>query len=191
MSYIQNFFTSRDNNADGNTYVGQQDRLWWNPITNAIYVNTANTPGGSPVNLALPQSNLVINQVTTNAITSTSGTVSLTGNITITGNISPAANNKIGGIAPGPGVNISNIGLLTIDSANVPFSFGNFYANNNILSIVNMDEDMILSTEGNEYIRLGWASSDADMQLLATTAGSSLSGIAAPSVIVTIVPIGA
>lgn len=153
MSFIQNFYTSRDNNTDGNTYVGQEGRLWYNPNTNSIYVNTANIAGGTPVDLATG-ANIVANNITTNTLTSTSGTIALTGNITITGNISAASTNKIGGVAPGPGVNISNIGILTIDSANLPISFGNFYANNNILSIVNVDEDMILATQGNATIKL-------------------------------------
>lgn len=153
MSFIQNFYTSRDNNTDGNTYVGQEGRLWYNPNTNSIYVNTANIAGGTPVDLATG-ANIVANNITTNTLTSTSGTIALTGNITITGNISAASTNKIGGVAPGPGVNISNIGILTIDSANLPVSFGNFYANNNILSIVNVDEDMILATQGNATIKL-------------------------------------
>lgn len=46
MSFIQNLFTSRDNNAQGNTFVGQQDRIWWNPDTNAFYYSDGSTPGG-------------------------------------------------------------------------------------------------------------------------------------------------
>jgi hypothetical protein len=46
MSYIQNLFTSRDNNSVGNTNVGQQDRIWWNPDTNAFYYSDGVTPGG-------------------------------------------------------------------------------------------------------------------------------------------------
>jgi len=49
MSFIQNIFTSRDNNTDGNTYVGQLNRLWWNPDTNAFYSSDGSTPGGIPV----------------------------------------------------------------------------------------------------------------------------------------------
>lgn len=146
MSYIQNFFTSRDNNAQGNTYVGQQDRLWWNPDTNAIYVNTANTVGGTPV--TLPSTvNLSVNIFTAN-----SGNI--TGDLVVGGNISPAAAGKIGGIIPGPGANVSNTGLLTIDTTGLPLSFGNFTANNNILTIVNIDEDMILETQGDAEIQL-------------------------------------
>ena len=146
MSYIQNFFTSRDNNAQGNTYVGQQDRLWWNPDTNAIYVNTANTVGGTPV--TLPSTvNLSVNIFTAN-----SGNI--TGDLVVGGNISPAAAGKIGGIIPGPGANVSNTGLLTIDTTGLPLSFGNFTANNNVLTIVNIDEDMILETQGDAEIQL-------------------------------------
>ena len=49
MSFIQNLFTSRDNNANSATYVGQQDRLWWDPVTNQFYYSDGNTPGGFPV----------------------------------------------------------------------------------------------------------------------------------------------
>jgi len=55
VSFIQKLFTSRDNqtsNVDaetgniGNTFVGQQDRIWWNPDTNAFYYSDGNTAGG-------------------------------------------------------------------------------------------------------------------------------------------------
>lgn len=150
---IQNLFTSRDNNLDGNTYVGQLGRLWYNPDTNSLYASDGATVGGIPVDLATG-ANILANVITVNTITSTSGTVEVTGNLSISGNISPAAPGKIGGIQPGPGVIIGNTGILTIDSSNLAFSFGNFFANNNILSIVNADEDMILATQGNAEIQL-------------------------------------
>jgi len=153
MTYIQNLFSSRDNNADGNTYVGQTGRIWWNPDTNAFYYSDGTTAGGVPITVT-PGSNVTFNVVTANTLTSPTGTLNLTGNINITGNISPAATNKIGGIAPGPGVVVGTNGILTIDSANLPVSFGNFYANNNILSIVNVNEDMILATDGSAEIQL-------------------------------------
>jgi len=146
MSFIQNLYTSRDNNANAATYVGQQDRLWWNPDVNAIYVNTANTPGGTPVTLP-STANLTINSLVAN-------TATINNNLVVTGNISPAANNKIGGIAPGPGINISDTGLLTIDSAGLPISFGDFYANVNVLSMVNADEAMYLVSNGTGNINL-------------------------------------
>jgi len=164
---IQNFFTSRDNNLDGNTYVGQLGRLWYDPDTNFIYASDGVTPGGVPITI-LPTTDIVANSITVNTATATNvftGNITvgqliqaaagnITGNLVVAGNISPAAVGKIGGIQPGPGVEISNTGLLTLDSANIPFSFGNFFANNNILSIVNADEDMILATQGNAEIQL-------------------------------------
>lgn len=145
-SYIQNFFTSRDNHANGNTYVGQQDRLWYNPDTNTIRISDGVTPGGHTIMLDIG-ANANINSLVAN-------TATINGNLIVVGNISPAAAGKIGGIAPGPGVNISNAGILTIDTANLPFSFGDFYANNNIMSIVNVGENMILATQGNADIQL-------------------------------------
>ena len=47
---IQKFFTSRDNYANASTYVGQEQRLWYNPTTNCIYVSDGVTPGGIPIN---------------------------------------------------------------------------------------------------------------------------------------------
>lgn len=49
MSFIQELFSSRNNKADGQTFVGQQDRLWWDPVTNRFYYSDGVTPGGIPV----------------------------------------------------------------------------------------------------------------------------------------------
>lgn len=156
MSYIQNFFTSRDNNANTETYVGQTDRLWYNPDTNSIRVSDGVTPGGLPIDLDTGANATFDIATACTVITGTlyANSAVVYGELQVDGNISPAANGKIGGITPGPGVNVSNTGLLTIDNANLPISFGNFYANNNVLSIVNADEDMILQTNGNSEIQL-------------------------------------
>jgi hypothetical protein len=163
---IQNFFTSRDNNANANTYVGQQDRLWYNIGLNALYVSDGSTPGGIPVGTGAGV-DIVANNISVNTISNEDSTevkflsdvtfddeVSVNGNLTIAGNISPATDVKIGGVRAGPGANISNTGLLTIDTTGLPLSFGNFTANNNILTIVNADEDMILATQGDAEIQL-------------------------------------
>lgn len=113
---------------------------------------------GSPVvtsgliNVNLPNTANFSGNVNANRINANGGNIN--GNLIVTGNISPAAVNKVGGIKPGPGVDISLDGELTIDTANLPLSFGNFTADNNVLSIVNVDEDMILQTEGNAEIQL-------------------------------------
>lgn len=65
-----------------------------------------------------------------------------------------ASNTVVGGIKAGPGIVISNTGELFIDSANLALSFGNFTANANVLSIVNVDEDMYLKSSGTANINL-------------------------------------
>lgn len=145
MASLQNFYTSRDNNANADSYVGQLDRLWYNPNLNSIYVSDGSTPGGIPVGLATA-ANAIFTNITVNG--------AVLGNLSITGNISAAANGKIGGITPGPGVNVSDTGLLTIDSAGLPISFGDFYANVNQLSMVNADEPMYLVSNGTGNINL-------------------------------------
>jgi len=47
--FIQRLFTSRDNNACASTFVGQEGRLWWDPLTNSFYYSDGSTPGGIPV----------------------------------------------------------------------------------------------------------------------------------------------
>jgi hypothetical protein len=150
---IQNFFTSRDNNLNGNTYVGSFGRLWYNPDTNSIYASDGVTVGGIPVDLAT-NANILANNITVNTVTSTSGNVAITGNLVISGNISPATETKIGGVRAGPGANISNNGTLTIDTSGLPLSFGDFTANVNILTLVNEDQNMILATKGSAEVQL-------------------------------------
>ena len=156
MSFIQNFFTSRDNNANTETYVGQTDRLWYNPDTNSIRISDGVTPGGLPIDLDLGANATFDIATACTVITGTlyadSGTVY--GELRVDGNISPATTTKIGGVKAGPGANISNDGTLTIDTAGLPLSFGDFTANNNILTLVNIDQNMILATNGNAEVQL-------------------------------------
>lgn len=65
-----------------------------------------------------------------------------------------ASNTTIGGIKAGPGIVIANDGELFIDTANLALSFGNFTADNNVLTITNVDQDMILRTQGDAEIQL-------------------------------------
>jgi hypothetical protein len=57
MSLIQNLFTSRDNNANSATYVGQQGRLWYD-TTMGLRVSDGNTPGGTPAVIATTSANI-------------------------------------------------------------------------------------------------------------------------------------
>lgn len=45
----QDFFTSRNNGANGQTQVGQEGRLWYDPDTNVIRVSDGVNPGGTIV----------------------------------------------------------------------------------------------------------------------------------------------
>ena len=84
MSFIQNLFTSRDNNANSETYVGQQDRLWWDPVTNQFYYSDGNTVGGFPVGGG--GSNITIqNQGST--LTTAVNTINFTGNGVVSSNV--------------------------------------------------------------------------------------------------------
>lgn len=77
MSFIQNLFTSRDNNANASTYVGQQGRIWWDPLTNSLYYSDGSTPGGIPVGSGGNPFNQVLN---------TNSNVTFN-NLTLTGNL--------------------------------------------------------------------------------------------------------
>jgi len=84
LSFIQNLFTSRDNNANSAIYVGQQDRLWWDPVTNRFYYSDGNTAGGFPVGGG--GSNITIqNQGST--LTTAVNTINFTGNGVVSSNV--------------------------------------------------------------------------------------------------------
>ena len=104
MSFIQNLVTSRDNNANSATYVGQQDRLWWDPVTNQFYYSDGNTVGGFPVGSG-GSGNSIVNGNTSVTIPTENGNVTVTingiantvafsmGNTTFTGNLLPTVAN--------------------------------------------------------------------------------------------------
>ena len=87
MAFIQNLFPSRDNNANSATYVGQQDRLWWDPITNQFYYSDGVTPGGFPVGSG---GNVVTNKLVNGVyelVLDAQGNVTAPGAISAVGNV--------------------------------------------------------------------------------------------------------
>lgn len=46
--FTQDLFSSRRNYSDGNTRIGDKDRLWYDSVTNKIRVSDGVTPGGIP-----------------------------------------------------------------------------------------------------------------------------------------------
>lgn len=134
MSFIQNLFTSRDNNANSATYVGQQDRLWWDPVTNRFYYSDGVTPGGFPVGGSSGSGNSISNGTTDVAIPTANGNVAVTvsgvantvvfatGNTTFAGNLLPiTANTYTLGAAGQPWKSLYVSGN-TIYIANIPLS---------------------------------------------------------------------
>jgi hypothetical protein len=129
-------------------------------IVGNITVTGVNTSGNISGNVLTGNSGIIpvltVNQLRSDDssfVTVVDG-LDIKGDIVFSGNISPAAANKVGGISPGPGVVISDAGQLTIDTAGLPLSFGDFTANVNQLSMVNDNEDMYLVAKGTGNINL-------------------------------------
>lgn len=115
MSFIQNLFTSRDNNANSATYVGQQDRLWWDPVTNRFYYSDGVTPGGFPVGSG---GNVITDRLVNGAyefVLDSTGNIVAPGAISAVGNIT--ANYFIG----------NGSQLSSITGANVTGQVGNAF----------------------------------------------------------------
>jgi hypothetical protein len=49
MSFTQDFRTQRRNYTDGETRIGEKDRLWYDSVTNTIRISDGETPGGIEV----------------------------------------------------------------------------------------------------------------------------------------------
>jgi hypothetical protein len=94
MSFIQNLFTSRDNNAQGNTYVGQQDRIWWDPDTNAFFYSDGNTAGGIPIGTA-SGSGIPIGPINSVQLNAGSGNFLGTSSLTFSGNVLTVGGNVL------------------------------------------------------------------------------------------------
>jgi len=135
MSFIQNLFTSRDNNANAATYVGQQDRIWWNPDANAFYYSDGNTAGGIPIGSSsgngMPHG--PANSVQLNA---GNGTFLGSSSLTFSGNILTIVGNATANYFIGDGSQLTNLPVQpgTYSNANVaaylPVYSGNIAGNN-------------------------------------------------------------
>jgi hypothetical protein len=107
---IQEFFTSRNNGIDSDQYVGQEGRLWYDPITNTIRVNNGFPGGRSVVGGPGGDGNIIFDG-------SSSVRVHPSSNVSVT----------VGGIA--------NVGLFTTQGATLSnvVSLGNIVAVGNIV----------------------------------------------------------
>ena len=171
---IQRFFTSRDNNANSASYVGQEQRLWYDPVTNAIYVSDGNTAGGiivgtggggngvpgGPTNSVQYNAgggnfggtaNVVVNgadlQVVGNLVANVI-TNNGTGNIYFTGNLLPTAVNYTLGTLDVPWGNA----FFGPRSVTILDDTGNI---GNTVTIENIAANITMGTAGFDIVKLG------------------------------------
>lgn len=144
MSFIQNLFTSRDNNANSTTYVGQQDRLWYDPITNAIYVSDGNTAGGILVGTGGGGNGTPSGPVNSIQYNAGGGNFGGTSNLSInatSGNIT-ATGNIIAGYFYGDGGNITNLPLANntsnISGNNITITANGTFGNISVTNTANL-----------------------------------------------------
>jgi hypothetical protein len=130
MSFIQNLFTSRDNNAQGNTYVGQQDRIWWDPDTNAFYYSDGNTAGGIPIGTA-SGSGIPIGPINSVQLNAGSGNFLGTSSLVFSGNVLTVGGNVTADYFIGDGSQLTNLPIQpgTYSNTNVA-SFLTTYTGN-------------------------------------------------------------
>ena len=166
MSFIQNLFTSRDNQTSevdsqtgniGNTYVGQQDRLWWNPDVNAFYYSNGNTPGGIPVgggggagNPAAPVNSLQFNN---------GGVFGGSANLIFTGTVVSVVGNVVAANFLGNGSQLTGLPLTPPGGSNtqVQYNSNNTFAGDpnftwnaatSTLTVTNINSNTIIGGAG-------------------------------------------
>jgi hypothetical protein len=141
MSSIQNFFTSRDNNANASTYVGQLDRLWYDPVTNKIYVSDGSTPGGIPVagggsGNGTPggaNTQIQFNDAGTFGATANLTYNKATNQLTLNGNLTALDATVYGTVAAVTGVFSGNVTADNTASANVVSSRNGLFLDANVI----------------------------------------------------------
>jgi hypothetical protein len=178
MTYIQNLFSSRDNNADGATYVGQTGRLWWNPDTNSLYYSDGTTPGGIAVGAGGNPFDQLLN--TFNSVTFANINITDTaniGNLNVSGSVTFANTSTIdlgnltitdqtiaGTVAD------RNITLAVNGNANVDV-LGGFQIHNDGNSVG--DPAFVVATDGQSRFYVSTLDNNAGaVEIVGTTSGS-------------------
>jgi hypothetical protein len=95
----------------------------------------------------------------------------------------------------------AQLGHDTNNTANVEIWLtknGNAIANTNTILTLTKDEKAIAAWDwlvnantANDYFKIAWASSDTNVEIIATDAANTIANVAVPSLIVTVVPVGA
>jgi hypothetical protein len=173
---IYDFFLSRNGApVTAQNYVGHTGRLFYDSDIGEIRISDGVTAGGQPIPVTL-------------ATTTTAGSVKPGAGFTISSDalltlnagpmfeldnndvfqLKPGTATRIGGIRPGPGVTIDSEGILLIDTAGLPFAFGDFSSLVNqypvghpkeaqdyaLLRTVNENEDAVLASNGTGAVKV-------------------------------------
>jgi hypothetical protein len=166
MSYIQNLFTSRDNNAQGNTFVGQEGRLWWDPDRNGIYYSDGSTPGGILVGYGGnatpggPINSVQINDGAGNfagsgSLTFSSNVLAVGGNVTANyfiGNVSTTGNIVGGNIFSNNYLYANGNSIFANIALTGNIDLGNLYIIDETIYGKNTDQDIVLSPAGTAFV---------------------------------------
>jgi hypothetical protein len=93
MNFTQDFFTSRRNYGDGDTRIGDQDRLWYDSITNTIRIGDG-TPGGRIVSGGGLGSEIEV-KFNGSTLTASASSLDFTGSAVAVSNVGSAVTVKI------------------------------------------------------------------------------------------------
>jgi hypothetical protein len=144
MSFIQNLFSSRDNNANSATYVGQQDRLWWDPVTNAFYYSDGNTAGGIPIGTATGNG-IPIGPINSVQLNAGNGSFQGTSNLVFANNILTVGGNVTANYFVGDGSQLTNLPGI---------SLGNLYVIDQTIYGENINGNIALEPEGSGWVNV-------------------------------------
>lgn len=166
---IYDFFLSRNNSADRNTYIGHAGRLFYDSDNGELRISDGVTAGGFTIPITVASNSNTGGIIPGRGLTVTDiyGTLELklTDSFRYDQNnnlqLKPASNTVVGGIKSGPGVDVASDGTLTIDPTGLDFSFGDFYSftatgSSNTtaawISSMNENEDIVIASNGSGVI---------------------------------------
>lgn len=126
MSYTQDFFTSR-NSQSSEEKIGQEGRLWYDPVSNSIRVGDGKTIGGLFVGTGAPYQLPIATSSTLGGVKIDGTTIVVnpeTGEISsITGDayiLRPATATTLGGVTIGENLNVDSAGVLSAFAYTLP-----------------------------------------------------------------------
>lgn len=156
---IFDFFLSRNNGSSVNSYVGHNDRLFYDPVERVLRISNGSTPGGEIFNGYVNVSETQPTENFEGKFWFKPSTFELStyhdGNYLPT--IDLATETKIGGVKLGPGVVTNSEGQIIIDSTGLDFSFGDFeaivgtYSDSTTYALLGSayeNEDIVLASTG-------------------------------------------